>query len=78
MKIGDVIINPYVRETFGNTSNPLYKIMVVDIGTKDTLTLGYDGKIRDFPTHDCKNWEVSHHVDLAEIIFKERINDNIN
>lgn len=72
MKVGDVIINPYVCEKFRNGApNPLHKLMVTHIGMKLTSTIGIDGKIREFFTKDCKDWKKSHHINIAVAILSQ-------
>lgn len=64
MKVGDIIINPYVQKT-----NPLYKSMVIYIGTKYTKTLRYDGKTSEYYTRDIREWKVLCNIDLREMIW---------
>ena len=75
MKIGDVIINPYVKQEFKGKPNPMYKSMVLSIGTKLTKALRYDGKIIDYYTRDCKDFEVSHHIDISTQILNEQLKE---
>ena len=72
MKVGDIIINPYVREKMNNgRPNPLYKTMVIHIGTEYTRALRYDGEIAEWYTKSVKNWEISHHVNLEKFMEVE-------
>lgn len=75
MKAGDVIINPHVSKEFKGKPNPMYKSMVIHIGTEYTTTLRIDGKQSKYYTRDCKGWEVSHHIDFKTCILKEQKND---
>lgn len=69
MKIGDVIINPFAPQEFNGNPNPEYKSMVINIGSKYTTTLGYDGRQRKYFTKNCKEWEISHHIDIGTQII---------
>lgn len=68
MKIGDVIINPSVRKEFNGKPNPMYKSMVIHKDAKYTTTLRIDGKTSRYYTSDCREWEISHHVDIGTLI----------
>jgi hypothetical protein len=72
MKVGDIIINPHVREKMDNgRPNPMYKSMVIHIGSEYTRTLRYDGKISKYYTQNVKKWEISHHINLEKFMEEE-------
>ena len=72
MKVGDIVINPHVREKMNNgRPNPMYKTMVIHIGSEYTKTLRYDGEIARYYTQDAKKWEISHHVDIEKFLEVE-------
>lgn len=77
MRIGDIIVNPYVKKDFDTRPNPMYKSMVIHIGKEYTTCLRYDGKQTKYYTKDCENWEVAHSVKLYEIVLygKETIDE---
>lgn len=69
MKIGDLIINPSVSRYFKGKPNPMYKTMVVYIGSPYTKALAHNGEMVTWYTHDAKNWEVAGNVNLKQIIL---------
>lgn len=69
MKVGDIIINPYVQKDFKTKPNPLYQSMIIHIGKEYTTTLRYDGKTSKYYTRDIKEWEVIGNVNLYELIY---------
>lgn len=71
MKVGDVIINPYVKQYLKNGKlNPMYKSMITYIGLQYTLTIRIDGKQTRYYTDDVKHWKVSHHIELERMIYQ--------
>lgn len=70
MKVGDIIINPYVSKEYKNIGvNPLYKSMIIHIGSEYTTTLRIDGKTSKYYTKDVKEWKVENHVDIRSMIL---------
>lgn len=72
MRVGDVIINPYVSKEFKGEPNPIYKSMIIHIGSKYTTTLRFDGETSEYYTRDCKDWEISHHIDFGTLIKEQK------
>lgn len=70
MRKGDVIINPYVPELFEGKPSPLFKTMVLSVGSTYTKVLRIDGKTSKYFTDHAKNWTVSHHIDYNSLILK--------
>ena len=68
MRIGDVVINPFVNPLFNDKPNPMYKSMITHIGSEYTTCLRIDGKNSKYYTKDVRNWEISHHVDFKKLI----------
>lgn len=66
---GSISISPSVPQEFNGNPNPMYKSMVINIGSKYTTTLRYDGKQSEYYTKDCKEWEISHHIDIGTQII---------
>ena len=69
MKIGDIIINPYVSEDFGGRLNPMYATIYLG----DNKSLDYKGRVHTWADkvyrHDNENeWRVIGHVNLKRII----------
>ena len=77
MKVGDIIINPYVSQEYQyqRKPNPLYKTMVIHIGTEYTTCLRIDGKRVKYYTKDAKKYEVVGHIDIAKLILGEESTD---
>lgn len=70
MKVGDVVINPFVSEYLKNGKiNPNHKVMVVHVGTEYVTCLKCNGHIAKNYMHDIKEWEIVKHVDLTEVIY---------
>lgn len=69
MKIGDIVINPYVPKDFNTKPNPLYQSMIIHIGKEYTTTLRYDGETSKYYTRDVKEWQIVHNVNLYEVIY---------
>ena len=63
MKIGDIILNPYVRE-----SSPLRRTMVINIGRLYVKTIRYDGVMCAYRADDVKRWSKVGHADIAGAI----------
>lgn len=78
MKVGDIIINPYVSQEYQGNPNPLYKSMVAHIGTEYTTCLRIDGKRTKYYTRDAKKYEVVGHIDIAKLILGEESTDAEN
>lgn len=69
MKVGDIILNPYVRDSFDGKPNPMKRTMVVHIGREISLGLRYDGEIARWNTRKAETWEVADHVDIQTAIL---------
>lgn len=69
MKIGDIVINPYVSEKSRNTINPMHKSMIIHIGKEYTTCLRYDGCTSKYFTSDVKKWEVIRNIDIRQLIL---------
>ena len=70
MKVGDIVINPYVKKEFNGKPNPMYKSMITHIGSEYTKCLRIDGKQSTYYTRDIKDYEVVAHVDLEKMIIE--------
>ena len=66
MKLGDVVINPYVEKLWYGKPNPMYKTMIIHIGRNEVKTLAFDMTICDFPTHHVSEWKICRNVDFDE------------
>lgn len=72
MKVGDIIINPYVSKEYKDLGvNPMYKSMIIHIGKEYTTVLRIDGRTSEYFTKDVKEWEVANHVDIRSVILAE-------
>ena len=70
MKIGDIVINPYVNKEINGKPNPMYKSMIIHIGSEYTKCLRYDGKQTTYYTSNIKKYEVVAHIDIAKMIME--------
>ena len=69
MKVGDIIINPYVSKDFDGKLNAMYATIYLG----DNKSLDYKGRVHTWADkvyrHDNKNeWRVIGHVNLKRII----------
>lgn len=69
MRVGDIIINPYVNKDFDGELNPMYATIYLG----DNKSLDYKGRVNTWADkvnrHDNKNeWRVIGHIDLKRII----------
>lgn len=70
MRVGDVIINPYVNKEFRGKPNPMYKSMVSHVGSEYTTCLRIDGCKSKYPTKDAMMWDIVGHVDIEKMILE--------
>lgn len=70
MKIGDIVINPHVKKEFKGKPNPMYKSMIIHIGSEYTKCLRIDGKQSTYYTRDIEKYEVVAHIDIAKMIME--------
>lgn len=76
MKVGDIVINPYVQKDFSTKPNPLYMSMIINVGSEYTRCLRYDGKVTRYYTDDVKNWQKVKSVNLYELYYHNQECDN--
>lgn len=69
MKVGDIVINPWVSPLYKGQPNPLYQSMVIDIGKSYTKCLRIDGLISEYYTSDVRQWDKAGTVDLERLIL---------
>lgn len=69
MRIGDIIINPYVNKDFDGRLNAMYATIYLG----DNKSLDYKGRVHTWADKVCRHdneneWRVIGHIDLKRII----------
>lgn len=70
MKVFDVVVNPFVSSYINGKPNPMHKSMIIHIGSEYTKTLRIDGEVTTYYTEDVKLWDVSHSIDIKNLILR--------
>lgn len=69
MKIGDIIINPYVEKEYKGKPNPMYKQMVIGVSSGYVSCLTYQGKIVKYYLRDTDSFKVCRNINIKAIIL---------
>ena len=73
VKLGDIVINPYVTPTFEGKPNPNYKSLVLGVSVSHIEVLRFDGTKTKFYVSitDRDEWHIDGHIDIKGLILAE-------